>query len=232
MLAHTTVGSSEVARRLPIQLPVSPAPGPGAALGVQTALLGLLPMGVLLVDPGQRPIFVNPAARAILEADDGIGLAGGVLRESGGRTFESRLQRVLRGWCGPEGDGLAPFFVQRRSGRRPYEVTIRVAQLPDTVSSHPGGHHAVVYVRDPDAGVPIDEQALRQRFGLTPAEARTAAALALGGTLPEHSELRKLRPMTLRRYVKQVFARTGTHSQLDLVRLVLTGVAAITGSSR
>ncbi len=232
MLARTTVGGSGVARRLPIQLPVSPAPGPGAALGLHATLLGLLPVGVLLVDPGQRPIFANPAARAILEADDGIGLAGGVLRESGGRTLESRLQRVLRGWCSAEGDGLAPFYVPRRSGRRPYEVTIRVAPLPDNIAPHPGGHHAVVYVRDPDAGVPIDEQALRQRFGLTPAEARTAAALAAGGTLPEHSELRKLRPMTLRGYVKQVFARTGTHSQLDLVRLVLTGVAAITGGSR
>ena len=108
----------------------------------------------------------------------------------------------------------------------------QLLQAPDNIAPHPGGHHAVVYVRDPDAGVPIDEQALRQRFGLTPAEARTAAALAAGGTLPEHSELRKLRPMTIRSYVKQVFARTGTHSQLDLVRLVLTGVAAITGGSR
>jgi DNA-binding CsgD family transcriptional regulator len=86
-----------------------------------------------------------------------------------------------------------------------------------------------IYVRDPDFGVPIDVESLRQRYSLTPAEARTAVALVRGGTLQHNSELLKLRPMTIRGYIKQVFAKTTTHSQLDLLRLVLTGTSSIAG---
>lgn len=233
MLARTTGGGSDVARPITFPTPAGPAeqvPAVGPALVAR--LLEDVPFGVLLIDPLQRPVFANAAARAILEKGDGIGLVGSVLRENGGRSLEPRLQRILRGWCGAEDEQPVPFYVARPSGRRPYEVTVCLCGQPESLAPYPTGRHAIVYLRDPDAGVPIDEQALRQRYGLTPAEARTAAALALGGTLPEHSELRKLRPMTLRGYVKQIFARTGTHSQLDLVRLVLTGVAAIASAAR
>lgn len=232
MWTRSTARSAGSADLPSIQVPAARAPQPAGVPGLEARLLEDLPLGVLLVDPAQRPVFANRMARAILERGDGIGLVGGVLRELGGRILEPRLQRVLRGWCTAEGEGPAPFYVQRPSQRRPYEVTICVAQLPEGAARYPAAEHAIVYVRDPDAGVPIDESALRQRFGLTPAEARTAAALALGGTLPEHSELRKLRPMTVRGYLKQVFARTGTHSQLELTRLVLIGISSFVGPPR
>jgi len=201
--------------------------GAGARLGLLTMLVQDSPLGVLVVDPSLRLVFANPSALAILERNDAIGLVCGSLHEREGRLLEPRLQRALCGAVDPAGELATPFHLPRCSGRRPYEVTLRAASLDEGVGPWAGVRHVLMYIRDPDAGVPIDEKALRSRYGLTPAEARTAAALTLGGTLPEHSELLKLRPMTIRGYIKQIFTKTDTHTQPDLVRLVLTGVASL-----
>ncbi len=201
--------------------------GAEPSLGLLTMLVHDSPLGVLVVDPSFRLVFANPSALAILARNDAIGLVCGALHEREGRLLESRLQRALCGEVDPAGELATPFHLPRRSGRRPYEVTLRAASLEEGVGPWLGVRHVLVYVRDPDAGVPIDDKALRSRYGLTPAEARTAVALTLGGSLPEHSELLKLRPMTIRGYVKQIFTKTDTHSQPDLVRLVLTGVASL-----
>lgn len=230
MLARTTPAGSglPVIRTAPAAAveAMPAAPRRSRWTGPETDMLGALmhglPLGVLVVDEALRLLFANPAGAAILEQGDAICLVHGALREPSGGVLESRLQRLLRCGAGPAAE--ASFHLLRCSGHRPYEVTLRPLPLREGACS--GGRHAIVYVRDPDAGVAVDESALRQRYGLTPAEARTAVALTHGGTLPEDSELRKLRPMTIRGYIKQIFARTGTHSQLDVVRLVLTGRAS------
>ena len=233
MLSSAPVSGSSSSGHFPAfaaaapSLPSADRRGAGASLGLLTMLVHDSPLGVLVVDPSLRLVFANPSALAILARNDAIGLVCGALHEREGRLLEPRLQRALCGEVDPAGELATPFHLPRRSGRRPYEVTLRAASLEEGVGPWPGVRHVLVYIRDPDAGVPIDDKALRSRYGLTPAEARTAVALTLGGSLPEHSELLKLRPMTIRGYIKQIFTKTDTHSQPDLVRLVLTGVASL-----
>jgi DNA-binding CsgD family transcriptional regulator len=194
--------------------------------GLIAVLIHDSPMAVVVVDSSLRLIFANPSAQEILEADDGIRTVNGILHEAEAQALEPRLQRTLRGEPDPDGDLCAPFFLPRPSGRRPYEVTLRpVSSAQGNASASP--RLVAVYLRDPDRGVAIDERALRERFHLTPAEARTAVALTLGGALPRNSELLKLKPMTIRGYIKQIFAKTDTHSQLDVLRLVRTGVKSL-----
>ena len=221
------VPASDWPGRTPPLLEARLAPrGAGIGFGLLAVLVHDSPLGVLVVDASLRVAFANPMGQAILEQDDGLGLVAGVLHERENRLLEPRLQRLLRGDNDAAADADAPFHLPRRSGRRPYEITLRAPSLQDA-SRGTTLNHVCVYVRDPDVGVPIDEASLRARYGLTPAEARTAVALTMGGTLPEHSELLKLKPMTIRGYVKQIFAKTATHSQLDLLRLVLTGAKSL-----
>jgi len=204
-----------------------PSRTPGAGFGLLAVVVHDIPIGILVVDASLRVVFANPAGHAILEQDDGIGLVGGVLRERSGPLLEPHVHRALRRGVDPAAPELPSFHLPRLSGRRPYEVTVRAPISGAGPAASASMRHAALYVRDPDAGVPIDERALRERFQLTPAEARTALALTSGGTLSEHSELLKLRPMTIRGYIKQIFSKTETHSQLDVVRLILTGAASM-----
>jgi DNA-binding CsgD family transcriptional regulator len=59
-------------------------------------------------------------------------------------------------------------------------------------------------------------------FGLTPAEAELAQALAAGRSLHEYADAAHVTCETARWRLKQVLAKTDTHRQAELVRLLLT----------
>jgi DNA-binding CsgD family transcriptional regulator len=198
---------------------------------VELGLLDLLvqdsPIGIIVIERSSRVVFANPRGLKILERNDGLSLAGGALCEHDSQVLEPRLKALLRGETSPAGEFSPPFHLPRPSGRRPYEITLRVANPGEGAGALPSPRQVAIYVRDPERGVPIDVESLRKRYLLTPAEARTLAALVRGGTLQQNSLLLKLRPMTIRGYIKQIFAKTMTHSQLDLLRLVLIGTSSM-----
>ncbi|QCI67209.1 helix-turn-helix transcriptional regulator [Phreatobacter stygius] len=72
----------------------------------------------------------------------------------------------------------------------------------------------------------IDSGVLQGLFDLTAAEARVAKGLAAGDTLDSLAARHGLGRETIRSQLKAVMAKTGTHRQADLVRL-LTGTASL-----
>lgn len=64
-------------------------------------------------------------------------------------------------------------------------------------------------------------------YGLSANEAALAEALAHGETILEAGARLRLTGETARNYSKRIYAKTGARGQADLVRLVLTGVAAL-----
>ena len=81
---------------------------------------------------------------------------------------------------------------------------------------------ALVIVTDPET-LPRAPAAIVQRlYGLTPAEAALAQALAAGKTLQEHAQEAHLTCETARWRLKQILAKTDTHRQAELVRLLLS----------
>jgi len=72
------------------------------------------------------------------------------------------------------------------------------------------------------AGLP-DMARLRAEFGLTKAEARLALRLAGGASLASAAEAFDVKLTTIRSQLQQVFAKTGTSRQAELVALLLSG---------
>lgn len=65
------------------------------------------------------------------------------------------------------------------------------------------------------------EQALRRRFGLTPAEARLALEMARGDGKQAAAERLGISYATARSHLSRIFDKTGVRRQAELVRLVL-----------
>ena len=65
----------------------------------------------------------------------------------------------------------------------------------------------------------VPSQMLRRLFGLTAAEARLAARLAMGDTLSEAAGALAVSRETARTHLQAIFAKTGTHRQAALVAL-------------
>jgi DNA-binding CsgD family transcriptional regulator len=73
----------------------------------------------------------------------------------------------------------------------------------------------------------VQAKVLADALGISPSEARLAIRLAEGQSLVEAAAALGITTGTARSYSKSLFAKTGTRGQAELVRLVLTNVAAL-----
>ncbi len=90
----------------------------------------------------------------------------------------------------------------------------------DWLASHP--HSAIIFITDPENATGLDDEQLRERFGLTAAEARLVHEMIRNGNIHNAAESLTIKIATARTHLHRIFAKTGTRSQADLMRLVLT----------
>jgi DNA-binding CsgD family transcriptional regulator len=94
------------------------------------------------------------------------------------------------------------------------------------VPGHRGSRASVLalWLRPADHAPP-PEALLRARWGLSPGEAALSLAVATGERLADIAARSAVSPETVRTQLKNIFAKTGTHRQSDLVRLLHTQFA-------
>jgi DNA-binding CsgD family transcriptional regulator len=192
-------------------------------------VLDRLPSGVMLLDKDGRVVLSNRSADLIVALDDGIRLESGRPRLSDpqqDRGFQQLLvdsaqTRAERGRS--YGKTLS---VVRPSGRRSFASMIGPLLAPP-----PGTNlreaAAILFITDPDGSQISTTEVLQGLYELTPAEAELLRLLAEGRSLEEVARQRGITMNTARGQLKQVFAKTDTRRQGELVRLVLTGVASL-----
>ncbi len=233
--------TSDSGLRLSQRTPIAPPPGGqppetpaqdgsnwySPPIGLLAAVAAECPMAVFLVDANLRILFTNPEADRLMTRADGLFSVAGLLKLGAEEAMEIRIRRALAGDRDAREGLERAFYLESPSGHRPYEVMVRIP--PQVGLNIDGAPSAVgfLFVRDPEGGVEISVMALRRRFGLTTSEAKTALAVVAGGGVQQVCEVLKLRPMTVRGYLRQVFDKTGAHSQAELVRLVLCGTSRL-----
>ena len=110
----------------------------------------------------------------------------------------------------------------RPSGKRPY--TILVGPVSDKYSGLSTLRPAVcIVITDPDRATPLRLQTVH---GLTDAESRLAAILADGEKLRTATVKLGITYGTCRTRLAEIFAKTETRSQSELVALLLKTLAA------
>lgn len=187
-----------------------------------TDLLDRSPLGMLLLDQHKRLIHANSRAEAIACQDDGIQLArdGLVLSR---RDDHKRLQHLIAQALGETLTGVATggaMRVSRPSGKRPYfllaaPVTQGQAMLCSrrpTVS---------LTLNDPEGRTALPIQHLQSVFGLTQAEAHLASELGSGLELRGAAEKLGIRYGTARARLADIFQKTQTRRQAELIQLML-----------
>jgi DNA-binding CsgD family transcriptional regulator len=111
--------------------------------------------------------------------------------------------------------GLASPVKFPRVGRRP--LLAYPGRLPSVASNPLSNCQAIVVLIDPDARKRPDGALLRSAFELTEAESRLAAFLSSGESLDDVCDRLQIAKETGRNHLKNIFAKTGTHRQSELV---------------
>lgn len=188
-----------------------------------------LPSGVILLDKDSRAVFTNRSADQILSLDDGIRLEHGRPRLAASQqdgAFQLLLAEAVQTRAQHGRSYGRTLSVVRPSGRRSFATMVGPLLAPPT-GTNLGEAVAILFVADPEGSQISTTEVLEGLYDLTPAEAELLRLLAEGHSLEEVAGRRGVTINTARSHLKQVFAKTDTRRQGELVRLVLTGVASL-----
>jgi DNA-binding CsgD family transcriptional regulator/PAS domain-containing protein len=188
--------------------------------------LEAMPIGVALLNAAGGVIKANRLARTVIEAGEGIFVAnGGLAVESGGRRVKMRdLIAQIADERSAKPTRSLPLSLSRRSGLRPLTVLVVAVDDRDDFDE---AAVAVLYIGDPDYPVTFDSERIAKLYGLSRAESRVAALLASGYRLEQAAEMLGVAYETVRKHLKQIFSKTGTFRQAELVRILVSGPAGI-----
>lgn len=201
------------------------------------AALDRLHVAVLLIGSDGHIVFANRAANRILDEQDGLRLhkppgARGMRLIAENTGVQARIDRSICQCLGKEVFGVSHFgadlTVPRPSGRPAF--ALRFSALPETHEFGQGipDPRAVAFLSDASESIATPPDVLGTLFGLTPAEARLASALASGESLAATAARLNISINTAKTQLQAVYAKVGVDSRSKLVRLIV----ALVGQAR
>ena len=189
--------------------------------------LDRMPIGVLVVDDCSRVLAANRRAAEILAEGKGLSSEPGGLRAAI-PSQTSKLRNLVAGAAETSrGAAFHPGGVLKLE-RPSLQGSLSVRVVPLSSHSCLADHvqaAAIIFVSDSITCPTVSH--LAALYCLTPAEERLATKLIEGQTLDEIAAALQISRNTAATQLKSVFQKTGTHRQTDLVRLLLSSVAAL-----
>jgi DNA-binding CsgD family transcriptional regulator len=196
----------------------------GAMQQCTNELLDRNPAAIVFLDDRKRIVYANRSAEALRSSGDGIRLGADGLTLAR-RQDNERLQRLIaRAVAAAASGGESPGGVMRAprpSGRRSYAVLVAAVarRYPALSTLRPA---VCVMITDPESRTMLPADRLRAAFGFTEAEARLAALMAAGEDLRSAAEALEITYGTARMRLAQIFDKTETRRQGELIKLLLT----------
>lgn len=184
-------------------------------------IFGASPHGLFVLDRDGVVRHLNPAAGGMVGQGKSLRIVGGRLVAAEPNAAR-KLHALIGRAASREGQVRTGGSMPLDTAGRAQPLSVMVAPLPaSTVALLGDGPSVIVCVTDTDAEVRLPAQRLRDLFGLTLAEARTALAIFEGQTLKEAAETLGLSRFTVQNHLARVFEKTGANRQSALVRLMM-----------
>jgi DNA-binding response OmpR family regulator/DNA-binding CsgD family transcriptional regulator len=198
-----------------------------ALMGANEAL-NRVAVGVFLLDEQRKVLFRNKRAEELLNEADGISLSReGLLRgEKPQQTQALRdiVDAAIARAASSIRQATEAVALTRSSGRRSlFAVACPLGRGPVS----PGGAVVGLFVTDPERRLSAAAEAVAQLYGLSPAETRLALALARGLRLEEIADEFGISRNTVSYTMKNLFRKTDTDRQADLISLFIASPVAL-----
>jgi DNA-binding CsgD family transcriptional regulator len=184
-------------------------------------MLKTLSVSAIAVDRQCRVVFANDAAQELLQASEGLRIKQGRLTTYDPRQAEALWQAVCRpaviagAGAMPPGDVL----LVRRAKGQPLSVLVAPLQRDNCAYSSVDAW-AIIFAHNPASQRFPATEALAKLYRLSPAQARLLEALLQGERIGEYANRLGISTNTANTQLKQIFAKTGTNRQSDLMRQI------------
>lgn len=193
-----------------------------------------LRFGVILIDADARPVFVNPAAEAICRAQDGLSVNHREVSarlQDDAKSLRNAISEALRLTIStsqskayePHFDATLRCYISRSPPQPQYVVQILPIMPDDSAGGINSRVRAALLVFDPSLAAAIDRTTIAKTFDLTPRESQLSALLARGVDVVTAAREMGIGSETARGYLKDIYVKTQTHRQAELVALLLRG---------
>jgi DNA-binding CsgD family transcriptional regulator len=196
--------------------------------GLSTSSLGLLdalPHALFLLDTRGRILHMNSMAEVELRRGDPLRRTpSGELGCARDLRMQSSLRSAIRSSLDPvwaTREGVPPIAqLVRRSGQALSVQAVPLPSLGRPAAISPIGSHpaACALIVQPAEVIRIP---FGKRYRLTPAETKVATLVGRGKTIRQIARELSVSPNTVKTQLRGVYAKTGTHRQAELIRLVL-----------
>jgi len=203
-------------------VPGLPTGQPGVCTGEwwHEPVLDQLPLGVLLLDANARPYYANRLAERLINAHPTLSMDS----HGGLSAADPVIQRTLRLSIAAalSADGNERSTVLRLAGSGPaMDLWVRIVPLArDGAASQSWQRASVAIFLDGNDEAALDPATLSSLFGLTSRESALAQQLLAGADLAAAAAALNVSLETVRSRLKILFAKTGTHRQAELLRLL------------
>ena len=176
----------------------------------------------ILVTAQAEPVFRNPAAERLLELRAGLGLEGPCVvaaSQADQRLLRDAIARVAQAEPGHDGAGPRVLTLACLPPAPPIVLVVRPAgQVFDREAGVQRGL-ALLTVRSGHARHDPATCAFARQYELTAAQAKVSALVFAGQSLASIAHTLNVSENTVRSHLKQIFQKTDTHGQMDLVHL-------------
>jgi DNA-binding CsgD family transcriptional regulator len=184
--------------------------------------LELVGFGVIIVAANRKILIANEAADNVLKLADGLKSHQGRLECDQPRDAAALHAAVAAAAQPRKADHHVrlDFFVSRNEANAPLTLHVVPLSSASVITGLSAQSSVAIFVIDPLRGAP-DTDRFATAHGLTPAERRVLNEIVRGGGLVEAAAKLGIAVPTARTQLQQVFQKTRTASQAELVRLVM-----------
>ena len=193
-------------------------------LAANIEILEHLMEGVALIDETIRVTYLNRAGQDIVNSNDGLSIKGGKLVAVPAEKNAEIVQLLTEATRTSSGlnDQLGSVVVGRAAVGGSYLVT--AIPMPAQNAITVGRRHAsaIIFISKQPLNAKTGVSLVARTYVLTPAESRLLAALVQGRPLKGIAAMLGISANTAHTHLNNIFRKTGTHKQTDLVRLAMS----------
>ena len=186
------------------------------------ATLSQVSLGVVVLDEQGQVLFANEFAEQVL-VREGSALTRNSLGQivTLDRNKAPELIGAIAVAAARDDSEVIHLLLQSPDENHAHDLSVSVSSLNSGSDIFAHGRQVMLTIRELGRDVPEDfDQQLRMLFGLSAQEARVAAKLAYGQTVKEVAESLKVSLPTARTHLANLFRKTKTSQQSQLVALL------------